>query len=57
MDDYIFYLDNFGDFKKLRGGVYFLDSLPTTSTGKIIRREVRELATVFYKNKGQKNIA
>lgn len=44
------FLDAFGDFKKLRGGVYFLNSLPKTSSGKIIRKEVREIAAKMYKN-------
>uniref|UniRef100_A0A182LYT5 AMP-dependent synthetase/ligase domain-containing protein n=1 Tax=Anopheles culicifacies TaxID=139723 RepID=A0A182LYT5_9DIPT len=30
------------DFKRLRGGVYFMDHLPKTQTGKILRRKVLE---------------
>uniref|UniRef100_A0A1I8JUU0 Uncharacterized protein n=1 Tax=Anopheles funestus TaxID=62324 RepID=A0A1I8JUU0_ANOFN len=30
------------DFKRLRGGVYFLDHLPKTQSGKILRRKVLE---------------
>uniref|UniRef100_A0A182Y9R1 Uncharacterized protein n=1 Tax=Anopheles stephensi TaxID=30069 RepID=A0A182Y9R1_ANOST len=30
------------DFKRLRGGVYFVDHLPKTQTGKILRRKVLE---------------
>lgn len=35
----------------LRGGVYFVDSLLTTSTGKLIRRLVKEKATELFKAK------
>ncbi|XP_050079091.1 probable 4-coumarate--CoA ligase 3 [Anopheles maculipalpis] len=31
------------DFKRLRGGVYFVDCLPKTQTGKILRRKVLEM--------------
>ena len=34
----------------LRGGVYFVDSLPKTPSGKVIRGKVTELATeIFHK--------
>lgn len=43
------------DIWKLRGGVYFVDSLPVTKTGKFIRRQVKTIATDFYKQtKNQK---
>ncbi|XP_049836442.1 uncharacterized protein LOC126281486 [Schistocerca gregaria] len=32
------------DFKRLRGGVRFLDALPKTATGKVSRRDLRKLA-------------
>ncbi|XP_031623989.1 probable 4-coumarate--CoA ligase 1 [Contarinia nasturtii] len=38
--------DHFADYCKLRGGVYFVDSLPVTPSGKIMRRKVKELAIV-----------
>lgn len=37
--------ENFIDQKKLRGGVYFVNSFPMTSSGKVLRREVKKLAT------------
>lgn len=36
------------DSKQLRGGVYFVDSLPLTPSGKVIRRKVRDIATKLY---------
>ncbi|XP_031635418.1 4-coumarate--CoA ligase-like 7 [Contarinia nasturtii] len=36
----------------LRGGVYFVDSLPKTPSGKIIRRKVAELATEIFHKRG-----
>lgn len=41
--------DNFADYKKLRGGVYFVQSLPLTASGKVLRRCVKELAIEMYK--------
>uniref|UniRef100_A0A182P6E2 Mediator of RNA polymerase II transcription subunit 24 n=1 Tax=Anopheles epiroticus TaxID=199890 RepID=A0A182P6E2_9DIPT len=32
------------DFKRLRGGVFFVDSLPMTPSGKIVRRRCKEMA-------------
>lgn len=29
------------DYKKLRGGIVFLDSIPKTASGKILRRELK----------------
>lgn len=50
-----FYLatDNLADHYKLRGGVYFVDALPMTASGKILRRQVREMliATINGKDK------
>uniref|UniRef100_A0A182JVK1 Mediator of RNA polymerase II transcription subunit 24 n=1 Tax=Anopheles christyi TaxID=43041 RepID=A0A182JVK1_9DIPT len=36
------------DFKRLRGGVFFVDSLPMTPSGKIVRRRCKELAIALY---------
>lgn len=41
----------FADSRKLRGGVYFVDSLPVTPSGKLIRREVKTQATKLYEQK------
>ncbi|KAL6257671.1 hypothetical protein P5V15_011250 [Pogonomyrmex californicus] len=42
--------DNLEDYKHLRGGVQFLDELPHTDTGKIARKQLRELAKCFVSN-------
>lgn len=39
------------DFKKLRGGVYFVDELPKTASGKMQRNKVKELVIKLYNNK------
>ena len=36
------------DYKNLRGGIYFVDKLPMTLTGKLLRRKAREIAIEFY---------
>lgn len=36
------------DVKKLRGGVYFVEKLPMTASGKILRRLVKEVANKLY---------
>lgn len=43
----------FTDNKQLRGGVYFVDSLPTTPSGKVLRREVRNFAAGLYRRTRQ----
>lgn len=40
--------ENCSDFKQLRGGVYFVDNLPLTPSGKILRRKVRDIAVELY---------
>ncbi|KAM7349499.1 putative 4-coumarate--CoA ligase 1 [Cochliomyia hominivorax] len=40
-------------YKHLRGGVYFVQQLPKTMSGKIIRRKVTELCTELYNSKKQ----
>lgn len=39
---YFHFADNLADQYKLRGGVYFVDALPITASGKILRRKVKE---------------
>jgi acyl-CoA synthetase (AMP-forming)/AMP-acid ligase II len=36
---------NLPTFKQLRGGVFFVESLPTNGSGKIQRKEAKEIAT------------
>lgn len=45
------FADNFPDYCKLRGGVYFVDSMPTTPSGKLLRRRVKEYITNLYNTK------
>lgn len=39
---------NFADSSKLRGGVYFVDSLPHTATGKLQRHLVQKIAIELF---------
>uniref|UniRef100_A0A9I3CJR2 AMP-dependent synthetase/ligase domain-containing protein n=1 Tax=Anopheles culicifacies TaxID=139723 RepID=A0A9I3CJR2_9DIPT len=41
------------DFKKLRGGVFFVDSLPMTPSGKVVRRRCKEIAIALYEQERQ----
>lgn len=34
---------------KLRGGVYFVDSLPRTKNGKLLRKEITDIATEMFR--------
>lgn len=45
--------NNLSDCKKLRGGVYFVDQLPMTASGKIQKNKVKEMAIKFYNEKYQ----
>lgn len=46
--------DSVTDFKNLRGGVYFVDELPLTPSGKVQKRKVKDLAIQFYKEQSLK---
>lgn len=48
INKFVNFLDHFADYYKLRGGVYFVESLPTTPSGKLLRREVKEIAIELY---------
>uniref|UniRef100_T1H1B7 AMP-binding enzyme C-terminal domain-containing protein n=1 Tax=Megaselia scalaris TaxID=36166 RepID=T1H1B7_MEGSC len=41
--------DKMPHYKHLTGGVYFVDSLPRTPSGKILRRKAKEIAELFFK--------
>ncbi|XP_063705109.1 probable 4-coumarate--CoA ligase 1 [Culicoides brevitarsis] len=41
--------ENLTEMKTLRGGIYFVDSLPMTPSGKVQRRIVKEIANNLYK--------
>lgn len=52
-DKHIFNLicEKFSNSKKLRGGIYFIDKMPTTPSGKIARRKVKiQLNELFRAN-------
>ena len=36
--------DNVADYKRLRGGVVYVDAIPKSPSGKILRKDLRELA-------------
>uniref|UniRef100_A0A453Z3S0 AMP-dependent synthetase/ligase domain-containing protein n=1 Tax=Anopheles quadriannulatus TaxID=34691 RepID=A0A453Z3S0_ANOQN len=41
------------DFKRLRGGVFFVDELPMTPSGKVVRRRCKEMAIALYEEREQ----
>lgn len=41
--------DSLSDYKHLRGGVFFVDEIPRTISGKLLRRKARVLAEELYK--------
>lgn len=43
--------EQFSDSKKLRGGIYFVESLPFNSSGQIDRKEVKHMVNEFYRMK------
>lgn len=40
--------DNLADSRKLRGGAYFVDSLPTTPSGKVKRKVAKAYAIEMF---------
>lgn len=42
-----------GSYKQLRGGVYFIKQLPMTLSGKVIRRQCKEILIERYNNIGK----
>jgi 4-coumarate--CoA ligase len=34
--------------KQIRGGIFFVDQLPRTTSGKVLRRKAREMAIEMY---------
>lgn len=45
-----FVREKFSDYKQLRGGIFFVDSLPMTPSGKVLRRKVRTIAIELHDN-------
>lgn len=48
-----FCTDKFDDSHKLRGGVYFVDELPSTPSGKIIRRLAKGIAEKEFSSRNK----
>lgn len=44
------------DYKQLHGGVFFVDSFPTTATAKILKRETKEIVVRMFKER-QKSLS
>lgn len=44
--------DNFAFYKRLRGGIYFVDVLPMTASGKIARNVVKQMAIELFHEEG-----
>lgn len=54
---FLFFLggtDQFAAYKRLDGGVYFIDNLPMTPSGKIVRVKAKEIAQNLYQSKKDK---
>lgn len=43
------------DYKRLRGGVYFVDEIPLTPSGKVIKAKVKQIAIGLYNESKSKN--
>jgi len=39
------HLDQLSQYKRLRGGVVFVNSLPKTASGKVVRRELKNISS------------
>lgn len=50
---FLFDLDHFSDHYKLRGGVYFVDALPLTPSGKVLRKAVKEMAIELFNSRSK----
>lgn len=42
--------DNLPETKQLYGGIYFVDCLPMTPSGKVLRRKAKDMAIQLYEN-------
>lgn len=40
---FFYFSDQVSSHKRLRGGVFFIDVIPKTATGKIMRRELKKI--------------
>lgn len=46
---FYFELDKFPNRYKLRGGIYFVDALPKTNSGKPLRPKITAMAAEYFK--------
>lgn len=42
------FVDQVADVKRIRGGVHFVDNLPMTASGKILRNTMKEVAKKMF---------
>lgn len=52
---YAIVADQMASYKRLDGGVYFVNEFPMTPSGKVIRSKVKEMAQKFYESKKNEN--
>lgn len=50
---YYCHSDRFASYKRLEGGVYFVDALPMTPSSKVVRAKVKEIAQNLYEMEKQ----
>lgn len=43
--------EHFADYYKLRGGIYFVETFPTSSSGKLLKRNLQLSAIEWFKNR------
>lgn len=54
---YLFYEENLPETKQLYGGIFFVDSIPMTPSGKVLRRRAKDLAIELYTSKNKTQCA
>lgn len=46
-----FFTDQMSEFKQLNGGVYFVEYIPTTPSGKMIRTRVKDVVVKLHRKR------